>query len=120
MSVFGCGESERLMGWPTTLMSPSLGCLTERAMPRCLTCGSAKVWSMVLIGPHGTPALFRASIQCADGLALVTAAMPLLTALRCCERRLGVACPGLSTSSGAPIVVAQRLNMLSPDAAMLI
>ena len=54
-----------LIGCPTTLIAPSFLCCTGRAMPRCSTCGSANVLSMVLMGPHGTPALFNAAIQCA-------------------------------------------------------
>ena len=115
----GWGAADRLIGWPTTLMSPSLGCLTPRAMPRCLTCGSSKVLSMVLIGPHGTPALFSASIQCAEVLVRVSAAMRSFTALRFCERKDGVRCSGWLTKSGAPSALAQRLNRLSPEAAML-
>ena len=42
---------------------PSFGWSTGRRIPRCWTCGSAKTWSIVLIGPHGTPALFSRSTQ---------------------------------------------------------
>ncbi len=31
----GCGALVRLIGWPTTLMSPRRGCFTGFAMPRC-------------------------------------------------------------------------------------
>ena len=79
-------------------------------MPRCWTCGSAKVLSMVLIGPHGTPALLIASIQCAEVLVLVTSPMRSFSALRFCERSCGVACSGWSSSCGAPSASAEALE----------
>jgi len=53
-------------GCPTSFRFPraspvSISC----TMPRCSTCGSANTWSMALIMPQGTPALFSRSIHSA-------------------------------------------------------
>jgi len=92
---------------------PSLGCFTARAMPRCFTCGSAKVWSMVLIPAHGTLALStprsNAPKACLGdgGDALVDRLAMLQSA------RLGDRVFRMIHQLGCAIAVAQRLNMLS-------
>src|SRR5690606_35210834 len=90
-----------------------------RAMPRCWTCGSANVLSIVLIDPHGTPALLRAAIQCAEVFVRVRAANVSLSTLRLTDRFAVVSYAGFSSSSGSSRASQQRFHRLSPAAALL-
>ena len=86
-------DGVRLMtiGWPTSSTAPRSCERTPWASPRWRTCGSANTWSMVLIGPQGTPARFSSSIQCAAGCRRRIAAIAALSASRFRERSAGVA-----------------------------
>ena len=89
------------------------------AIPKCLTCSSANTWSIVLIGPQGTPAALRTSINSALVLLTVMASIAALTASRFFKR----AAPFLKSSrvmnSGAPIAAHRRSHMTWPAVAML-
>src|SRR5258708_18173275 len=89
-NVAGCGVLWWLIALPTPLTGPSSGWSIDLAMPLYLTCGSLKVWRMLLIGPHGTPALYSSASQWALGLVLVTSASAALSAWRFFERAGGV------------------------------
>jgi hypothetical protein len=48
--------------------APSRGLSTGLVMPRCRTCGSAKVSAVLLIGPQGIPAFAKRSTQWSLGV----------------------------------------------------
>ena len=90
------------------------------AMPRCCTCGSANTWSIVLIGPHGTPASFSSSTQsraCRAAQVRLELGVQRVAVLR--ARRRGGVVAGASASSGAPIASQKRSQISWPEAAML-
>ena len=112
--------SPKIAGDSPGITQPSLGWSTGRRMPRCLTCGSAKTWSIVLIGPHGTPALLSASIQNWLGFDFTTSVRWAISAGRFLERACWVAKSGLAERSLSPATSQNFFHRLSPEAAMLI
>src|SRR5439155_13010479 len=89
-------------------------------MPRCCTCGSAKTWSIVLIGPQGTPALLSCSTQNALGFDRTRSLRWAISAARFLARNGTVAKSGLDDRSLSPATSQNRFHRLSPEAALLV
>ena len=65
---------EKFIGLPTSATLPASAWGSSMRMPRWRIWGSAKTWSMVLIGPAGTPTASSASSHWAAGRAVKASA----------------------------------------------